>query len=176
MKAFLAAFAIAATMGIAVSAPASAQTAVGTRLQCLILESSNSTRVLNVCTCTREWNVPISIRKLLTPDAFRASISCNFGGGGGGAASSKESTPHSFVFSKASSYSRIEVDAYFNHGKPKVTIDGTVRTNATGDSAAAGNAGGEGDASGHGVGGGGNADGGSCASGGCQANVSISIH
>jgi hypothetical protein len=176
MKAFLAAFAVAAVMGIAASTPASAQTADGIRLQCLILEAPNSNRVLNVCTCTREWNIPISTRKLLRPDAFRAAIGCNFGGGG--AASSEESsTPHRFVFSKASSYSKIDVDAGFDHrGKPKVSIDGLVKTNSTGDSAAAGDAGGAAKASGGGVNGSGGADGQSCASGSCQADVHINIH
>jgi hypothetical protein len=108
---------------------------------------------------------------------------------------------HNYSKPAASSYSHIEVDAYFKHGKPKVSIDGVVKTNASDDSAAGGNVTGEGEAEGGshsnnnnplagilGMGGNGGSHGGnsvsaegtasgfSCSGGGCSADVNIDVN
>lgn len=85
---------------------------------------------------------------------------------------------HHYSKPAASSYSHIEVDAFFRHGKPKVTIDGVVKTDASGDSAAAGNVEGKGEAEkedGKSAEASGSASGFSCSGSGCQADVDIDV-
>ncbi len=108
MKTLFAVLFGAAVMAIASMSPAAAQDT--SSLRCLVLDSANQSRVIDVCRCITAVSVDSATRRLLRPNPLRVSTLCPAGGGAAGFGDISSVSPpddhgHGFSFSKASSSS-----------------------------------------------------------------------